>query len=231
MPSFNPPNPSTEPSDPQAFFPKKPVSPLKPILLAVLGLLLVSGIAYGTYWYGKRQIPPPAPKVSPPPVTEIPEATSPAETDETAGWETYRNDALGYSIKYPANSLLEERTSYKVGEKIVKVVWIDKQIEILASERNPEDCVGDCPIIESKENIKAGALNARKLDGWFGAVGGQIPQSYSRVVTRNNDLYYLLTLHELPYDSEESPYRKIDRIKSGDISLFNQILSTFRFLE
>lgn len=100
MPRFDSANPSLEPTEPQAAFSQKPKMPLKLILFDFLGLLLVSSLIYGAYWYGKRQVPPPTPEITPPPVTEVPEATSPAET---VNWKTYTNTKYGYSISYPNN--------------------------------------------------------------------------------------------------------------------------------
>jgi len=80
--------------------------------------------------------------------------------------------------------------------------------------------------------VKLGNLEATKLQGWIGAVGGNISQSYLSHVFKRADKYISFTLYELDRDIQlENPWaHKPGEIDKESIDTFNLMLSTFRFL-
>ncbi len=144
------------------------------------------------------------------------------ETDSTTIWATYTNRKFQYSIMYP-------RTIVIKGDENSALAELDKQITIEVSPSNPEDCQGDCPVIEVGSNIHAGRWTARKLGGYLGKVGGNIPQNYESVVINKNGLYYIFTVYELPSDSEAPHNRSLGHIPEQKIELLNHILVTLRW--
>jgi len=60
------------------------------ILIVVIVAVIIGGVVF---WHSMRQEVPYQP----------PEPQEPVEVDETAGWQTYRNEEYGFEIKYPEN--------------------------------------------------------------------------------------------------------------------------------
>lgn len=152
-------------------------------------------------------------------------STSPApqyQTNETTNWKTYTNFQYRYSLKYPPNVPINED---KYG------VWLDKQIWIQVSLAPESPCRGDCPVDESTEGIKIGELNAKQVLGYIGSMDG-IPQRYQRIAIIHKGYLYEIWLYALKFDND-LPFddSEIKEIPKEEINLFNQILSTFRFVE
>jgi hypothetical protein len=153
--------------------------------------------------------------------------------DETADWKIYSNKNFNYSIKYPNNLEIEEMglDNVFIGNKPVRWIWVDKQIQITVSNNNPEDCRGDCPVISKKEDTNVNNIASKRLYGYIGAVGGNVPQKYQEVVIPHNNIYYIIAVYELRNNDLQPPDRKLNEISENKIKLFDQILSTFKFLD
>jgi hypothetical protein len=146
-----------------------------------------------------------------------------------ANWKTYTNKKYNFSFKYPPDTSLVE-TTYNAGES-TDVAEIDNQIVLNVSNLNSEDCRGDCAFIETTSPIKVNNLNARKLTGSIGGIGGGSPQNYQTVSFNHNNLYYDFTLYELKLDYDPlDPNREPVPISQDKLKLLDQILSTFKFL-
>lgn len=79
-------------------------------LIIILGILVTVIIAGGIFYLGRVTTPKIQPQTSvvtsTPQPTSVPQATPSQSPDETSNWKTYTNNALGFSIKYPANILV-----------------------------------------------------------------------------------------------------------------------------
>lgn len=207
----------------------KSLPPKHNYLLIVILIILLFVIIASSFFWGKRLLTlfsktNPIPTITPK-ITITP--------DLTADWKTYINNDFGYSLKYPENLSLEEMgvDTIVINGKFARWIWIDKQIHITISDKNPNVCLGDCPIVESQENIKINNLSGQKLTGYIGSVGGNIPQRYYEIILPRNNLFYIFTLYELKNDSIKSQYRKIGNIFPDKIELFNKIVSTVKFID
>lgn len=81
---------------------------VKPLLLSVFFLALVSGLVFTVCILGQKGFrlglikPTPIPEATPAPeATLAPEITPTPVPDETANWETYTNSKYGYQFKHP----------------------------------------------------------------------------------------------------------------------------------
>jgi len=97
-------------------------------------------------------------------------------------------------------------------------------------------CHGDCPVVDSSTNIQLGDnLQATKVSGWIGGIGGSTPQSYVKYEIKypNKSKYFIIELWELPQEllssEKQDPNRKPGLISQEQINIFDQILSTFQF--
>ena len=66
---------------------------------------------------------------------------------------------------------------------------------ISTQDFNPEDCKGDCPVIESKSEAKTENYTFTLLKGYTGTIGGAIPGKYQKAILFSNSKYYVITLH------------------------------------
>ena len=149
-------------------------------------------------------------------------------TDNTATWKIYRNRECEYEVKYPRDWRIEPYKTHKMGwgaqcltrwypwvspEKVDVVIEIDV-------DNNPEGYSIPMALFGKPmtcENVKIGNLIFCKL-----AKKREKPKdvdilSYS--LSKNNEIYTIGMVYNLP-ESEIQP----------EFEIFNQMLSTFRFL-
>jgi hypothetical protein len=150
-----------------------------------------------------------------------------SETTPVSGLEsmTYRSTKDNYTFEHPASVSVVENTQYGS-------VDIGDNIRITVMDFNPEESRGDGPMYETASDLMIGESAARRLKGYIGAVGGNIPQSIEQVVIPHNGRFYVIEVselsHSLPYTSTQAG-RTPDAIPASALELFETILSTFRF--
>lgn len=208
---------------------KKQISFSIAIIIIVICVILVGGVA--VWWY-----------LEIPAKTEFLEIGMPP--DETANWKTYKNEELGFEFKYPPNlnfvtditsstekinnkikldiSFSTSPTIYiqeKTSDQYLSLILIINLADKNYSEQNSEPCpesekeiilgeIKGCKRMEIREFSEgSGGFNPHNLwNGYFNAKDDKYEYSFY--------FYYLAGL---------------EVINAEDI--FNQILSTFRFLE
>jgi hypothetical protein len=208
--------------------PSAPVPPAikketSPILLAILGLLIVAGVAFAglTLWQkgflssilslGK---PSPTPTLAPGP-TPTP--------DPTANWETYTNAEFEYSIKCPLDSGHKVEMKNGDGKKFpyLQEICFQGGNQVRVSVFKMIDFNGFSK--EYIENENSGA-SLEVVDFKEFEIGGQKSISYK---TKNKAGQIEANIVEI--------MAKKDNIKifirGFSDSYFNQILSTFKFLD
>lgn len=213
----------------------KPTNWPKIILAAVLGFGLLAGAIYAGYYCGTQQvqqIEKPIPVVSQPTPKPTP-TTQPVVEDETEDWKTYTHKLYNYTIKYPPSLYLEELESpnglvelvrfvkeiERGGESLgVSVTVYDNPTNLSAKKWWEENAMQifsyQLPISESisEEEIINGydAYFIKSTKEWFA-----VPFSYL-FINKGNRVYGIST--NFPEEDNE------------DYMLYNQILSTFKFL-
>lgn len=102
MPETMTTQPPTPPVSPAAAVINQPVSHGKAFrpVMAVAAVLLISGLSFGAYQFGKNQTPS-SPIVEPPTLSPTVSSPSSNPADPTANWKTYTNTKYGFSFKYP----------------------------------------------------------------------------------------------------------------------------------
>lgn len=136
---------------------------------------------------------------------------------------TYTNPTYGYSVDYPPEVALQAERD--------ELVWLDGQLSILVSSFNPEEALGDTPVIETAADTLISGFSARRLTGYIGAVGGSTPQRYESIVIPHEGSFYVFTIYELKNDVMLPADRELGEIPPAARALFEQIVSSFRFSE
>lgn len=155
--------------------------------------------------------------------------TSPGVTmpAQEGGWVTYINTQEGYSLNHLAWMTITEqgRPEY---------VLVGDYISVLVTDFNPEEARGDGPLIEEATDTMVIDLPARRLKGYVGSVGGNIPHTIEQIVIPHNGRFYTIEVSELsntaPYDPTAET-RTPGPIPAEQMTLFDEIALTFRFLD
>ncbi|TXH05021.1 MAG: hypothetical protein E6R05_02360 [Candidatus Moraniibacteriota bacterium] len=214
-----PPQPVTPPTPTLQPEPTK----LPTIFLVLITLLSLAGLIYFYLQTQslKQQIvkyPTPTPAASDTPTTQ----PSPT-TDPTAKWKTYNYQNI-FNIKIPPD--------LKIVDKGYGRIEIGNYLSAGEYQADPENCRGDCSIIESATSKSINNIDVRYLTGWWGEIGGNIAQSYIEYVIPHNGKYIYLQMQELPFTQTTSPIReKVGKVADENTRMLDQILSTFKFID
>ncbi len=212
------PQPTPQPTI-QPGIPQKQGLPTWIIIVIVVGAIVVlAGASYGAYWYFASQSTEPSP-------TDqggiIPGQLPSGELDdETADWQAYTNEEYGFEVRYPENwatdKISQERSVifYKSNApkdfygNIVPVIIIEVK-----------DNTQQLPVNQWIENNKGNLVSKEGSEMVDGIEGSKIIEKgivdYLVVYTGKDRIMYRISI---PKDSEY-------------LAVFNQILSTFKFIE
>ena len=138
------------------------------------------------------------------PVSKI--DTSAGSTTLTASWKTYRNEKYGFEVKYPSNWNIQEDYS------IVRLVKEQDRIEILKSSGPPPETMGMELIAEKKITVDGKNYNRELFKGI------NKDSYYLRVFMPDKSIFY----HSWGF--QRSNFEEFS-------SVFDQILSTFKFIK
>ena len=213
----------------------KPTNWPKIILAAVVGFGLLAGSAYAGYYYGTQQVQQPetpSPVVSQPTPKPTPTPTQPV-TDPTAGWETYTDIERRFSFRYPPAWEMNKVRGRMTGEIVSFDFWGPTQkpntelydgIAVIFSER--ENMEGLSPKEYAlKENPPERDTGVTESEGTV-SVGGRA--GYKLVVSGLGTS----VLTYLPFGEtllEIIVFGAVDDVLYSN--QYNQILSTFKFLD
>jgi hypothetical protein len=174
------------------------------ILIPIIVILFLAGgfFAYKYWWIPKEEA----------------KLTTGTIANETANWKTYTNEKYGFEIKYPAEGKVVDGSESE-GCRIFPLYPVSDErsnpIDISVDE-NPNDLTLNQWIekeekgltIEEKETIFIGGVEGVK---YFAHNGGVYPHT---VLIKKGKFIY-----------------RIDGFREFNDQIFNQILSTFKFID
>ncbi len=211
------------PVSPTPIPPKPPISLNLAFLIITLVSLLLSIFFIYQNWRLNQKLealirsqPTPTPSVANPPLTETP------PIDPTANWKTYRNETAGYSLKYPADMLVFCNYPNTKGLRLWQAPF---------DCPNGHDIFYEIAVIENlpgeyKEYKKPSSARQINIDG--------IKATEKTYVYENTDgpLQSLGQSTEILIDN--NGYTIQIQLLGNSLdkkNLFDQILSTFKFLD
>ena len=193
------------------------------ILIIIIGVVVLAGVV--GYFVVSQRTPSPVPIPSPIPSPNLTQVPSPAPTPtpnptptltpalsgETANWKTYRNEKVGFEFKHPPSMQISG------SENLVMVV--DQQakqgLSILVD-------INGNPTETSVQSLAAEEFAGEKYSAYtrIGGVEAVSGQEGSVIMfAKGKDVY--LVMSSIPWITQE-------RLNKN---LFDQILSTFKFIQ
>jgi len=104
------------------------------------------------------------------------------------------------------------------------------RIEILNPETSWIACfdqaLGDCPVVESDQQTIVNGQDVRKVEGWIGAVGGNVPQEFLAYIFTLGDKALVFTVYALPFDTEVSDISIVWPLEGMARELFERSVNT-----
>jgi len=216
------------------------ISPEKPRTNYFLigGLVLASFVVFGFggYYLGKQSVVlPPSPSISNNSQIDIPTSTPKPTQNPLSTWKTYTDPNKVYEFKYPPNYSL----GHYAGDN--SPLLLNNRIDWGITQHAAGGCMGDCPVITNKSESLINGYKATIYKGWVGSIGGETPQSYIKYEIQEPGTggiegpnYFVATLWELDRTSavqkNYSQTRDVGDISSEDAKIFEQIISTLKFL-
>ncbi len=153
--------------------------------------------------------------------------------NETVGWGSYRNEGMGFEIKYPKGSEIKERdNNIRIDIPSESDNVYQKYFTISLFSGSIDNCLN--PLnwnIEKTENIKIADKNFVKKTGGMGVNSGDY---YGQLVYSLGDSGKCFSFNGIIYFHKSGVMYSInppisDREKESKI--FEEILSTFKFLQ
>ena len=187
------------------------------ILIIVLAAIIAGGgiLAYQYYWMPEEKY------VETPPLVK----------DETADWKTYRNEEYGFEMKYSENSKVQ-----KENKNSVKIELPSTNYLVVAVEK--KDVCNDGPFSQYLEDLdfyrKIGKAVIDGLD--FNRLERRSSIMFSTFdycdfyTTKDTNCYILTFVFRNFSGASVCECVKINK-QNEDCDIFNQMLSTFRFLD
>jgi hypothetical protein len=138
-------------------------------------------------------------------------------------WETYTDEAHGFSFRYPAEF------SPEFGPQVdgYGIVFFGDKIQVRTSSTDPLVCQGECPMIESTEPVTIAGRQARLVRGYIGSIGGNMPQRFMHYLVRSGrtDISLILFAESRHATSSAGP-AVILPLQEADIELFDRMVQT-----
>ncbi len=180
------------------------------LIILILAGIVGGGTLYWQWWREKQ---------------EIKEPEKIAE-DEITDWKTYRNEEYRFEIKYPKDHELIEKVVGGVSFGHIYDINILGPQELSLSEYVNKNIIpaDDSRLGKtiSKKSILVAGIEAIKFEGEiFGSMAGPWRYGIDTFLLKEGKIYRI----------SYSPGVTKEEVSSNEIKIFNQILSTFRFIK
>jgi len=143
--------------------------------------------------------------------------------DETADWQTYRNKEFSFEMKYPEESFLSgNRLFLNSGSYTPETTLTRKYVDILGEKKSKEEC------FRGGEEVEINDIEFRKEASSIYQEGYYLNSLKYFSFYKDNCIILNFNLESIPPEGE---YAGRDYGREKESEVFNQMLSTFRFIE
>jgi len=140
-------------------------------------------------------------------------------------WNLFSDPGGRFSFVYPpALELMpaDLENSWQIGNRI--------RVEILDPGKSWITCfdqaLGDCPFVESDEQVLLNDQDVRRVKGYIGAVGGNTPQEFLCYIFNLADQALVMTVYALPFGIQVSDPNMIWPLEGMELELFERTVET-----
>ena len=151
---------------------------------------------------------------------------SPNPIPTAVPWSRFDDPQGRFAFVYPPTMSIQPGSTedtWQLGDRIAFTLSATNAYWVGCLEKP----LGDCPIVEEDTLVIHNGFQARRLKGWFGAVGGYIPQEYLTYIFEVQGQYLVFTLYALPLGFESADITTIWPIEGlEELDLFERTLAT-----
>lgn len=140
-------------------------------------------------------------------------------------WNSFEDPQRRFSFLYPPTMDLlqvEQENNWQIGSSI--------RVEILPYEISWITCfyrsMGDCPFVEGDLNLEINGHQVRRIEGYIGSVGGNIPQEFLTYIFNLNEQALVMTVYALPLNIQISDPGTVFPLEGIELELFERMVQT-----
>ena len=145
-------------------------------------------------------------------------------------WNLFQDPAERISFLYPPPLHLlpaDLADSWHLGSRI--------RIEVLSFDQSWISCfyqsLSNCPFVESDRSVDINGQEVRRIEGYIGAVGGNIPQEFLSYIFNLGDDALVLTIYALPFGIQPSDPAIIWPLEGMELELFERIIDSTQLID
>jgi len=140
-------------------------------------------------------------------------------------WSRFDDPQGRFAFVYPPTMSIQAGStedSWQLGDRMVFTISATNAYWVGCLEQP----LGDCPVVEEDARVEINGHMARRVKGWFGAVGGRIPQEYLTYIFEVQGQHLVFTLYALPLDTENVDMTMTWPLGGMEFDLFERTLAT-----
>ena len=218
-----PPVPPVPPTPPPQKFNKKV------LLLGLLLLFMSLVIAVSLILFKTQKLRDPAQSQTSSTITQQPTPTP----NVTANWQIYTNSKFNYSAKYPGYFIINNYEQVKGEEEIIEFKKIQNGKETSIIIDISDNKISKELYLTYRNDVENRLQNNKPLEGEFDGLSGE----YNKISIAGYEAYQLTLMSETQiisnamFEKDGFIYKfQTTSENLSEIEIFNQILSTFKFL-
>jgi hypothetical protein len=140
-------------------------------------------------------------------------------------WTPYKDPQGRFSFVYPPTMTLTPGTwdgEWLIGDRIEFFIHPPGVSYVTCFDQ----ALGDCPAVQEDDTVEVNGMDVRRVKGYFGAVGGMIPQEFLTYIVEVEGEQLVFTLYALPFDAELQDITRIWPLEGMELELFERMITT-----
>ena len=140
-------------------------------------------------------------------------------------WTPYKDPQGRFSFVYPPTMTLAQGTwdgKWLIGDRIEFFIHPEGVSYVTCFDQ----ALGDCPAVQEDETVEVNGMDVRRVKGYFGSVGGGIPQEFLTYIFLVDGEQLVFTIYALPFDVEFQDLAQIWPLEGMELELFERMITT-----